>query len=109
MRRAVLCFFALGLAASAFASQSITRLASAPAPVMVSEGRLSLPTYEEDLPDVNPRFDLFARRPFLIYPYTARTNLTDRRASRTWRTLVLENEHLKLVVLPDLEIGRAHV
>ena len=51
---------------------------------------------------MNPRFDLFARRPFLIYPYTARTNLTDRRADRTWRTLVLENEHLKLTVLPDL-------
>ncbi len=51
---------------------------------------------------MNPRFDLFARRPFLIYPYTARTNLTDRRASRAWRTLELENEHLKLVVLPDL-------
>ena len=63
---------------------------------------LTLPTYEEGLPDVNPRFDLFARRPFLIYPYTARTNLTDRRADRTWRTLELENEHLKLVVLPDL-------
>jgi hypothetical protein len=51
---------------------------------------------------VNPRFDLFARRPFLIYPYTTRTNLTDRRAPRTWRTLVLENEHLRLTVLPDL-------
>ena len=46
----------------------------------VRRGTLTLPTYEEDLPDVNPRFDLFARRPFLIYPYTARTNLTDRRA-----------------------------
>jgi tetratricopeptide (TPR) repeat protein len=70
--------------------------------VRVGEGTLTLPTYEEDLPDVNPRFDLFARRPFLIYPYTARTNLTDRRSERTWRTLVLENEHLKLTVLPDL-------
>jgi tetratricopeptide (TPR) repeat protein len=71
-------------------------------PVQAREATLTLPTYEEDLPDVNPRFDLFARRPFLIYPYTARTNLTDRRAERTWRTLVLENEHLKLTVLPDL-------
>ena len=65
-------------------------------------GTLTLPTYEEGPPDVNPRFDLFARRPFLIYPYTTRTNLTDRRASRSWRTLELENEHLRLVVLPDL-------
>jgi tetratricopeptide (TPR) repeat protein len=63
---------------------------------------MTLPTYEEGLPDVNPRFDLFARRPFLIYPYTARTNLTDRSAPRAWRTLELENEYLKLVVLPDL-------
>jgi tetratricopeptide (TPR) repeat protein len=70
--------------------------------VQVRRGALTLPTYEEGLPDVNPRFDRFARRPFLIYPYTARTNLTDRRADRTWRTLELENEHLKLVVLPDL-------
>ncbi len=71
-------------------------------PVRVSQGTLALPTYEEGLPDVNPRFDLFARRPFLIYPYTTRTNLTDRRADRLWRTLQLENEYLKLTVLPDL-------
>jgi len=80
-------------------------VAAAPAgavPVAVRSGALTLPTYEEDLPDVNPRFDLFARRPFLIYPYTTRTNLTDRSSNRTWRTLELENEHLKLVVLPDL-------
>ncbi len=73
-----------------------------PAGTAVRQSILTLPTYEEGLPDVNPRFDLFARRPFLIYPYTARTNLTDRRASRAWRTLELENEYLKLVVLPDL-------
>jgi tetratricopeptide (TPR) repeat protein len=73
-----------------------------PPPVQVAQSTLTLPTYEEDLPDVNPRFDLFARRPFLVYPYTVRTNLTDRRSERTWRTLVLENEHLRLTVLPDL-------
>ena len=68
----------------------------------VSQSTLTLPTYEEELPDVNPRFDLFARRPFLIYPYTARTNLTARHAPKSWRTLVLENEYLRLTVLPDL-------
>ena len=70
--------------------------------VSAAESTVTLPTYEEDPPEVNPRFDLFARRPFLIYPYTARTNLTDRRSERTWRTLVLENEYLRVVVLPDL-------
>ena len=99
MRRGRMVF--LGLAVVSTAAVSAGQNAR-PAETAVREGTLTLPTYEEGLPDVNPRFDLFARRPFLIYPYTARTNLTDRRAERTWRTLVLENEHLKLTVLPDL-------
>ncbi len=96
----------MGLSLLAFSAGSAVARSVASAShrrdVRVAEATVTLPTYEEDLPDVNPRFDLFARRPFLIYPYTARTNLTDRRADRTWRTLELENEHLKLVVLPDL-------
>lgn len=86
----------------ASATTSGQRLETTEPAVGVAESTVTLPTYEEDLPEVNPRFDLFARRPFLIYPYTARTNLTDRRSFRTWRTLVLENEHLRLTVLPDL-------
>ena len=96
----------VGLSLLAFSAGSATARSVASAShrrsVRVAEATVTLPTYEEDLPDVNPRFDLFARRPFLIYPYTARTNLTDRRTDRTWRTLELENEYLKLVVLPDL-------
>ncbi|HEY7924237.1 MAG TPA: DUF5107 domain-containing protein, partial [Vicinamibacteria bacterium] len=91
----------LALAAAA-AGSAETPKPPAPLAVAVSQSTLTLPTYEEELPDVNPRFDLFARRPFLIYPYTTRTNLTDRSTPKTWRTLVLENEYLKLVVLPDL-------
>lgn len=89
---------ALGLERAGVAAGTAARGAS----VRAAQGSLTLPTYEEGLPDVNPRFDLFARRPFLIYPYTARTNLGDRRTNRAWRTLELENEYLKLVVLPDL-------
>jgi tetratricopeptide (TPR) repeat protein len=36
------------------------------------------------------------------YPYTMRENLTNRVAPRRWRTLNLENEYLKCVILPDL-------
>src|SRR4051812_25353322 len=77
--------------------------AAAPASTGVRawEGHLDLPTYEEGLPDVNPPFDVFESRRF-NYPYTMRENLTDRRAVTRWRTLNLENEHLKVVVLPDL-------
>jgi tetratricopeptide (TPR) repeat protein len=52
-------------------------------------------------PDLNPPFDLFTSGRF-NYPYTLRENLTDRRAPRVWRTLTLENEHLRVTVLPDL-------
>ncbi len=76
--------------------------ARALAQVRVWEDTLSLPTYEEGQPDVNPPFDLFKTRSFITYPYTTRENLTDRKSNRTWRTLNLENEYLKLVVLPDL-------
>jgi len=70
--------------------------------VRVWEGTLDLPTYQEEDPDVNPPFDLFKTRSFITYPYTTRENLTNRKSNRTWRTLNLENEYLKLVVLPDL-------
>ena len=85
--------------AAAAAESAETPKPPAPRAVTVSESTLTLPTYEE-LP-TSTRASL-SRRPFLIYPYTARTNLTDRRSPRTWRTLELENEQLKLVVLPDL-------
>jgi tetratricopeptide (TPR) repeat protein len=70
-------------------------------PVRVWEATRTIPTYEEGLPDVNPPFDLFSSVRF-NYPYTMRTALTDRRAPRTWRTLNLENEYLRVEVVPDL-------
>jgi len=69
--------------------------------VRVFEASETIPTYEEGLPDVNPPFDLFASGRF-NYPYTIRENLTDRRSERAWRTLNLENQYLRVSVLPDL-------
>ena len=54
-----------------------------------------------DLPDPNPPFDLFQSGRF-NYPYTLRTNLTDKRVDKVWRALWVENEYLKCLVLPDL-------
>ncbi|MFI5184602.1 MAG: DUF5107 domain-containing protein, partial [Vicinamibacteria bacterium] len=71
------------------------------AAVKVWEASETIPTYEEGPPDVNPPFDLFASGRF-NYPYTLRQNLTDRRSPRAWRTLNLENEYLRVSVLPDL-------
>jgi len=71
------------------------------ADVRVWQGTLTLPTYEEGLPDPNPPFDQFTTNRF-NYPYTLRTNLTSRRADHAWRAVHLENEYLKCSVLPDI-------
>lgn len=71
------------------------------AQVQVWQGTLTLPTYEEALPDPNPPFDQYTTGRF-NYPYTLRNNLTNHRADHAWRALFLENEYLKCSVLPDL-------
>ncbi len=71
------------------------------AQVRVWQGTLTLPTYEEGMPDPNPPFDQFITNRF-NYPYTLRNDLTSRRVDHTWRAIYLENEYLKCSVLPDL-------
>jgi tetratricopeptide (TPR) repeat protein len=69
--------------------------------VRAFEGTETIVTYEEGPADVNPPFDLFAGGRF-NYPYSLRLAQSDRKAPRVWRTLNLENEHLRVSVLPDL-------
>jgi tetratricopeptide (TPR) repeat protein len=75
---------------------------STPAAVRVWQDTIELPTYEEGLPDENPPFDQFVTNGRYNYPYTMRENLSNHVAPRRWRTLNLENEYLKCVILPDL-------
>ena len=89
-------------ALAALLGAAVAASAAAPAPaVRAWEGTETIVTYEEGPPDVNPPFDLFAGGRF-NYPYTLRLALTDRKAPRAWRTLNLENEHLRITVLPDM-------
>ena len=77
-------------------------IAAAPvAPVRVWQSTLQIPTYTEGPANPNPPFDLFSYGRF-NYPYPIRDALTDRREPVAWRTLNLENEYLRLTVLPDL-------
>src|SRR5262249_11964275 len=69
--------------------------------VRVWEGTLDLPTYEEGPPNLNPPFHLLSFARFK-YPYTLRDAWTDRRSDMRWRALHLENEYLRVTVLPDL-------
>jgi tetratricopeptide (TPR) repeat protein len=62
---------------------------------------VTIPSYQDGPPDPNPPFDLFQSGRF-NYPYTLRTNLSDKRVDKAWRALWLENEYLKCLVLPDL-------
>ena len=69
--------------------------------VKVWQGTVTLPTYEEGVPDPNPPFDAYSTRQF-SYPYTLRTSLTGQKKSQLWRALFLENQYLECTVLPDI-------
>jgi len=60
-----------------------------------------LPTYLEGPANANAPFDLFTVGRF-NYPYPLRDSLTDKHELASWRSLHLENEYLRLTVLPDL-------
>jgi tetratricopeptide (TPR) repeat protein len=88
-------------AAAPVLAAAVTAGAQGADAVRVWEDARTIPTYEEGPPDVNPPFDLLSAVRF-NYPYTMRDTLTDRRAPRVWRTLNLENEYLKVAVVPDM-------
>ena len=73
--------------------------------VRVWEEPLVLPTYEVGEPDKNPRF--YAGRAYQgaqgrVYPYAMWDDITERLADREYTALYLENEYLKICVLPEL-------
>jgi tetratricopeptide (TPR) repeat protein len=65
------------------------------------EGELALPTTIEGPANPNPPFDLFVLGRF-NYPYALRDALTDRERVEHYKALFLENEFLKVTVLPEL-------
>lgn len=69
-------------------------------PVRAWEGTISIPTYELGPPDPNPPFPLVSANP--VYPYPMLDDLGDRREAKTWRAIYLENEFLKITILPEL-------
>jgi len=83
-------------------------VASAPAQhsaagARVWEAPLVIPTYELGPPNPNPVFPEWqgrGRRP--IYPYPALDNLTERRIDKSYKAVYLENEYLRVTVLPEL-------
>lgn len=84
-----------------------TLLAAVPAAAQVNarEEKIVMPTWEIGPPQVHPIFFDAAREN--IYPYTLNEILTDRKVDKTYNAVVLENEYIKVVVLPEIG-GRLH-
>ncbi len=73
--------------------------------VRVWEEDLVLPTYEAGRPEPNPMF-YFGRTSQgaegRVYPYPLYDTLTGRKVDRTYRIVYLENEYVRIGVLPEI-------
>ena len=74
-------------------------------PVAIQEAPLVLPTYEIGPPDLEPMF--YAGRDYqgaqgAIYPYGLYDNLLDVKGNKTYKADFVENQYVKICVLPEL-------
>ena len=72
--------------------------------VKIYEKPLTIPTYRLGKPEMMPRWKVRLGR---IYPYTMLDKLTEEKYERTYRALWVENEYVKVLVLPEIG-GRVH-
>ena len=69
----------------------------------VWEAPLSIPTYELGPPNPYPALLDWQRRKWRpVYPYPFLDALTNKRADKTYKAVYLENEYLRVSVLPEL-------
>jgi tetratricopeptide (TPR) repeat protein len=78
----------------------------AKAEVRVWEEELSIPTWLIGDPEVNPTFSWSSSRSD-VYPYPYKEILLNEKADRIYRACWLENEFIKVLVLPEIG-GRLH-
>ena len=73
--------------------------------VKFSEENLVIPTYELGPNEVNPQFytpkDVQGTKGN-VYPYYMQDKLTDKKSDVTYKALIMENEYLKICILPEL-------
>ncbi|MCK5066786.1 MAG: DUF5107 domain-containing protein, partial [Bacteroidales bacterium] len=73
--------------------------------VKVWEEMLTLPTYEPLPADKNPMFyvpDAYQGAKRVLYPYSLKDNLSSEKSEREHKAVYLENEYIKLCLLPDI-------
>ena len=79
--------------------------APADSTVRIWEEPLVIPTYEVGKADPNPRF--YTGRTYQgaqgrVYPYPMLDVLTDSRKDKTYKAAYLENEYVKICILPEI-------
>lgn len=90
---------------AAAAALALAAFAQEAAPVRVWEEKVTIPTYVTGPPDDNPFF--YTGRVYQgargeVYPYAMYDNLTDDKVNKEYRQVCLENEYIKVCVLPEL-------
>src|SRR5258705_9323520 len=69
----------------------------------VWEAPLSIPTYELGPPNPYPALLDWQRRKWRpVYPYPFLDTLSNTKTNKTWKAVYLENEYLRVSVLPEL-------
>ena len=84
---------------------AISPLFSATTPVKAWEEKVTIPTYLIGPPDPNPQFYFGGSSQgaqHRIYPYPGYDNLTTEKKEKTYNMVYLENEYIKIGILPEL-------
>ncbi len=64
-----------------------------------------IPTYEEGKPEKNPIFlekRVYQGSSGVVYPYPVIESIANEKHDREWKAVFLENEYIKIMVLPEL-------
>ncbi len=79
--------------------------------VAIWEEDIVIPTYPAGEPDHNPMFlekRVYQGSSGAVYPLAVIDSVSDRRIDKTYHAVYLENEHVKIMVLPQIG-GRIHM
>ena len=90
--------FAVAMCILLFTAGGVTRVRADA--VRAWHGTITIPTYVLGPVDPNPSFPLINSND--VYPYTMLDDLSDKRLPKTYDALFLENQYLKVTVLPEL-------
>lgn len=66
---------------------------------------VTIPTYKTGEPDKNPMFlenRVYQGSSGVVYPHAVIDKVFDEKADKEWNALYLENDYIKIMVLPEL-------